>query len=184
MLDQTLSGFPFNPLYPMPREMRLDIAVRHTVVAIVVDPTRNAVAFVQPKKANQGVFIPPQGGLCTRNEPILRAARREVGEELPSVRRAHRHAPPRIDWDNYIPVGSAPNPHARSGVCKLLHIVAFQARERLTLVPDGAECVAAEWIEGNDQLEWFLRPTWQSNPLKAKAITAALLHLHERGWLH
>ncbi len=172
-----------NPRFRFPRRLIQSGGFRETVAVIIVDRVRNAVPFIHPVKADEETFIPPQGGVRLPKEPLQKAARRESREELPSIRRLHRHAQPLVNWSRPLYLGSFINEQARSGWCKRIHFVAFASNQRLRLQPDGAECDRAEWVAGVDQLHWCLRSTLRTNPAKAHAIEQALRRVVDYGWL-
>ena len=170
-----------NPFRPLPRVLRRTPGWRHTAVVVLVNTQQNKLALVLPKKAHPNGFIPPQGGMQLPHESLAAAARRELGEEVPSVRRPHPHARPRIDWHTCLSLGSVVNPHVRNGVPKHLHVAAFRASAGLELRPDGVECVDAAWVSCPDQLERYLRG---ASPLKVGLVFSALALLQEAGLMN
>lgn len=146
----------------------------------------NGFAVIKPLRDPTGhVWIPPQGPVGHKRS-LFTAGRHVLREEIPSLKRPHRHGSPFIDWDSAIYAGSAINEHARSGRCNMVHVVLFRtnAARLPALRSNGLDCVAAQWVFSNEMLQHLLQTTQQTNPTKAQIVMAAALKAKEQGWLH
>ncbi len=182
-MEAVLTPTIANPNRPLPRGIFIP-DVRHTVIVGVVSRD-NGFAVIQPQRDPTGqVWIPPQGPVGHKRS-LFAAGRHVLREEIPSLQRSHPHSVPIIDWGSAIYAGSAMNEHARSGRCKMVHVVLFRAQS--TRIPalkaNGTDCVDAKWVFSHDMLEELLQATKQSNPTKANIVMEAALIAKENGWL-
>ena len=183
-MQTILAPMIINPDRPLPRSMFVR-EVRHTVMAGVVSQD-NGFAVIKPLRDPSGhVWIPPQGPVGHKRS-LFAAGRHVLREEIPSLQRPHPHGAPIIDWESAVYAGSAINEHARSGRCKMVHVVLFRANTaRLPVLrSNGTDCVAAQWVFSNKMLEHVLRSTQDANPLKALIVMEAAWVAKEKGWLH
>ena len=170
-----------DPRLPLSATMVVD-NWRDTVVAVLTAPNRMALAMVCSAKdpAGQAVtFV--QGGVCVHEAP-LRAARREVREEIPSLARQHKKQTVRVQWDRGLYLGSTQIELTRSGTPKRLHFFSLQTTV-WNLVPDGKECTGAFWIHDPDVFESILAPTRERNRAKYAAMCAAVYTAQQHGYL-
>lgn len=173
-----------NPDRPLPRSMFIP-GMRHTVMVGVVSQDKG-FAVIKPIRDPTGhVWIPPQGPVGHKRS-LFDAGRHVLREEIPSLQRPHRHGAPIIDWESAIYAGSAINEHARSGRCKMVHVVLFRAKiARLPVLrSNGSDCVAAQWVFSNEMLQYVLQATQYTNPTKAHIVMEAAWTAKEIGWLH
>ncbi len=173
-----------NPDRPLPRSMFVQ-GIRNTVMVGVVSQD-SGFAVIKPMRDPTGrVWIPPQGPIGHKRS-LFAAGRHVLREEIPSLKRTHRHAIPIIDWDSAFYAGSAINEHARSGYCKMVHVVLFRTNTaRLpTLRSNGLDASAAQWVFSNEMLHHVLKSTHDTNPVKAHLVMEAAWAAKEKGWLH
>lgn len=177
MLDTMLR----DPNLPLPAAMVAD-GWRDTVVAVLTAPNKTAVAMVCSAKDPTGQAITfVQGGMHDQ-EVSFGSARREVREEIPSLKRKFRHEAFRVQWEQGLYLGSAAIKHTRSGVPKRLHFLVFPAN-RWSLVPDGKECSDAFWVHDPYSFKSMLAPTKEQNPDKYDAMCAAAFAAQQHGYL-
>lgn len=183
MYDNCLDRSVWSPNRPLPRDF-FSRDVRQTVMVCLVSRD-NGLAVIQPiRDPSQQVWIFPQGEVH-HNRSVFAAARHVLRDEIPSVRRDHPHALPRIDWQHAVYAGSALDQEARSGRVKFMHVVLLHTyRETPALTVNEHAGRAADWVFSNDSLAERLQPTWQTNPRKAEIITAAAWMARELDWLH
>ena len=160
-----------DPSRPVPWQW-LDSDLRQVAVALLILEKR-AVAFVQPvNDPTQMTWLPPQGG-CLVGESVFGTARREVREELPSLRRPHDRSWYRVQWSQAQYLGSADNQSPRSGKPNRLHCVAFPVvSAHLRVNPN--ECRDATWAFDPEVAQTLLTATATSNPVKFEIIRAAV----------
>jgi 8-oxo-dGTP pyrophosphatase MutT (NUDIX family) len=176
-----LEGVIENPKRPLPWQWIGDCQPRQVVMAIAVFQKR-ALLLANPVNApDHHTWIPVQGG-CEEGESIFAAGRREVREEVPSLKRPDNRAAFRVAWENGVYLGSAHNPHARSRRPSHIHCVAYPALfPGLQVNPQAAR--DATWVWNPETLLAYLDTTKQQNPIKAAIILAATSRLLELGLL-
>jgi hypothetical protein len=128
------------------------------------------------------VWMPAQGPV-PHNLTLAEAARQVLRTEIPSVQRPHRHAPPLVDWNGAIYVGSALNPHARCGLPKFVHGVLVRTKHTLVLRADPSVAVATHWVSSNEDLEDLLGAAVHVNRDKSAIVMEMAFAAHQRGWL-
>ncbi len=183
-METILTPMIANPGQPLPRSMFVR-EVRHTVMVGVASHD-NGFAVIKPIRDPTGhVWMPPQGPVGHRRS-LFAAGRHVLREEIPSLKRPHRHGAPIIDWDSALYAGSAINEHARSGRCKMVHVVLFRTNTaRLPVLrSNGTDCVAAQWVFSDEMLEHLLKTTQNTNPTKAHIVMEAAWTAKEKGWLN
>lgn len=183
-METILAPMIANPERALPRSLFVR-EVRHTVIAGIISQD-NGFVVINPLRDPTGhVWMPPQGPVGHRRS-LFAAGRHVVREEIPSLKRSHRHGAPIIDWDSAIYAGSAINEHARSGRCKMMHVVLFRANTaRLPpLRSNGTDCVAAQLVFSDEMLQHLLKTTQNTNPTKAHIVLKAAWTAKEKGWLH
>lgn len=183
-MEAILTPIITSPNRPLPRSMFVP-GIRHTVMVGVVSQD-SGFAVIKPLRDPTGhVWIPPQGPVGHKRSLFV-AGRHVLREEIPSLQRPHQHGVPIIDWRSATYAGSAINEHARSGRCKMVHVVLFRAQS--TRIPvlrgNGSDCVDAQWVFSNEMLEHLLETTQQSNPIKANIVLEAAWIAKTIGWLN
>lgn len=165
---------------PLPWQWFENSQVRQTVVTLLVCNT--GLVVVGPNKdPTRTTYIFPQGGIIP-GESILEAARREVREEIPSLRRPASRGPFRVGWDRAVYLGSALNETARSAIPKMCHCVALPVLHR-SIVVAPEENWTGFWVWDPGTLEGLLEPTRLQNPAKWGIIRASILSTLRSGLL-
>lgn len=161
-----------HPHSPLPWQWFDDKGLRQ-VVMVIVFHQNGAMLLTQPVKDQTATtWIPIQGG-CEEGETVLEAARREARGEVVSFARPKSSARWRLLWPQARYLGSASNPHARSGRPSDIHVVGVQAVCR-SLKVDPVELRSAQWIYSPEVAEAMLEPTRHENPIKYGLVVAGV----------